>query len=180
MSEKSRSLSGKGRSAAARPTFRPTVEALEDRMLLSYSIGVVNPGVAVGGLQVAQESRPVEVVSFSPGTYQKVVIGQSLSVPSAPPGVQPDHVSLNFAGPTSLQTADGGTTALTYTDRFLKIDTVPAAPSYYIKTTTKAAPLQEMASADGTAVTPPGQTSLQAPDGGTIPLTWHIISIKKA
>jgi hypothetical protein len=171
MSEKSRNLSA-----------RPRVEALEDRLLLSFQWGVGRGLEPVVGL-TREQGLAAEVVVTKPTDQAaplirlRRVVGDTVAAQGRPT----ESISLNFAKIESLQTMGGGTTALRYESQDAKhkceielLQTMgggTTALSYDLKQQKKGLAIAAMPPADGTSVTPPGQTSLQAPDGGTTGVT---------
>jgi hypothetical protein len=174
MSEKSPNRSAKGRAAKAPPTLRPTVEALEERLLLSFSWGA---------------GRVPDVVQNQPQQAAPLIDLHSFTFGAAVTQGRPtESVTLNFTTIKieSLQAMGGGTTALSYESMDAKhkneielqtMDGGTTALSYNLKHQKMFVETAAVAPADGTPVSSPTQTSLQAPGGGTTAL---ILTARKA
>jgi hypothetical protein len=112
MFKKSSNQSAKGRAAGARPTFRPMVEALEDRLLPSFSWGVIE-----GGSPDVVQNRPQQAAPL----ISSVQLSGSADGPAplvrlhrirdavATQGRPTESISLNYAKIEPLQAPDGGT-----------------------------------------------------------------------
>jgi hypothetical protein len=101
-------------------SFRPTLEALEDRMLLSFSLGLGQPLThqappPVSSVQVSGSAESGGVESM---VRLRRIVGDAI----ATPGVQPQQITLHKVTLESLQTMDGPTTAVTAKPTFLKIN----------------------------------------------------------
>jgi hypothetical protein len=190
MSEKSSNLSAKGRAAGARPTFRPMVEALEDRLLPSFSMGAhqtltLSQQAALRiNLQDVIVSGSAVVQNQSDQAAPLVRFHRIEAGPVTTQGRPTESISLNYAKIEPLQPMGGGTMALSYESQddkhkdihLLSMEGGTTAVSYNLKAQKEGLAIAAMAPAGGTPVTSPGQTSLQAPDGGTMVL----IVVRKA
>jgi hypothetical protein len=171
MSEKSRNLSA-----------RPRVEALEDRLLLSFQWGVGRGLEPVVGLTREQGLAAEVVVTKTTDQAAPLIRLRRIVDAAAAAQDRPmESISLNFAKIKleSLQPMGGGTTALSYESRDDKHQPDPLQPmgggttalSYDLKQQKQGLAIAAMPPADGTSVTSLGQTSLQAMDGGTAAVT---------
>jgi hypothetical protein len=76
MTAKSQHSSSKRRSAAARPSFRPALEGLEDRMVMSSQTGIMSAPalMAATAVQRSEVPPPVVALTLDQASAHKVIV----------------------------------------------------------------------------------------------------------